>query len=117
MSSTASQTYATLVQLNQVDANANSRLPLTGGILTGSLTMQANINFQNGGDLSMGGGLITNVGTLAVNDSISIASGNALDFMKSDGSTDTNRYLNLNGSTPMTGALNMGNQNIKSAGA
>ena len=82
MSSVASQTYATLVQLNQVNANANSRLLLTGGILTGDLTMQANINFQNGGDLSMGGGIISNVGTLAINDSFSIASGSSFEFLK-----------------------------------
>ena len=32
--------------------------------------------------------------------------------MKADGSTDTNRYLNLNGSTAMTGGLNMNNNNM-----
>ena len=47
--------YATLTQLNQVDANANLKLPLTGGILTGNLTMQENINFQNNRNLGMAG--------------------------------------------------------------
>ena len=90
---------------------------MTGGILTGNLTMRADINFQNNRNLGMGGGLITNVGTLAVNDSISVASGNSGDFMKADGSTDTNRYVNVDGTLPMTGALNMGSQAINNAGA
>ena len=68
---------------------------MTGGILTGNLTMRADINFQNGGGLSMGGGSIINVGTLAVNDSISIASGNSTDFMKSDGSSDNKSYVQV----------------------
>ena len=110
-------TYATLTQLNQVDAKTNLKLPLTGGILTGNLTMRASINFQNNGNLGMGGGLITNVGTLAVNNGISVASGNSGNFMKADGSTDTNRYVNVNGTLPMTGALNMGGQAINNAGA
>ena len=78
--------------------------------------MRASINFQNNGNFGMGGGLITNVGTLAVNNSISVASGNSGDFMKADGSTDTNRYVNVNGTLSMTGALNMGAQAITNAG-
>ena len=36
--------------------------------------------------------------------------------MKEDGSTDANRYVNVNGTLPMTGALNMGGQAINNSG-
>jgi hypothetical protein len=117
--SSLSGTYATLTQLSSVVDIVDTKLSLSGGFVNGNIVMQTgNLTLQTGdlslqnGNLDMGSNLLVNVGTLAVNDSISILSGNSGDFMKSDGSTDTNRYLNLNGTTPMTGTLAMGNNSI-----
>ena len=64
---------------------ANSK---SAGLINGNVTIQTGTLYINSGNLGMGGGLITNIGTLAVNDSISIASGNSNSFMKTDSSSD-----------------------------
>ena len=113
--SSLSGTYATLTQLNEVNDNANTKLSLSGGIVNGNVTLQTgDLSLQNG-NLDMGSNLLLNVGTLAINDSLSIASGNSFEFLKGDGSSDPSQYLNIQGgivSGALTNTLSFG-QNFK----
>lgn len=72
-----------------VDTRDALQLNLTGGTLTGNLTAPSFIKT---------GGLITQ-------------------FLKANGDSDASIYLKADGTVSMTGALNMGNQNITTAGS
>ena len=93
LKSSAETTYATITQLNTVNGIATSKLPLSGGVVKGNITMETgNISLQ-AGHLFMGNTNIYNVNYIVCNSGISIASGSAATFLKGDGSTDDNTYL------------------------
>ena len=106
--STASSKYATLTQPNTVNDNATSKLSLSGGVVNGNITMQTGSISLQAGNLILGSTQKYNVNQIACNSGISISSGLARNFLKGDGTTDSNTYaltsvvagkLNLTGGT------------------
>ena len=93
MKSTASSTYATLANSNTVNDNANSKLPLSGGFVNGTITMQTGSLNINAGNIFMNNNNIFNVNLNACNSGVVNSGGTSSQFLKADGTTDDTTYF------------------------